>query len=108
MCPRIGGRRVRASSPRTSLVAAQRSWGKSESEKIAESRQQLSEEKCRVTRRVRTERAFSSDMCSLLEAGIYSCPRCATILFDAFEKYETARAGRPFTLSEIVTPQPNI
>ena len=103
MCPRIGGRRDRASSPRTSLVAAERGWRKSESGEIAESRQQLSEEEYRVTRRGRTKRAFSSDMCSLLDAGIYSCPCCAPILFDASEKYES-----PFTLSEIVTPQANI
>ena len=53
----------------------------------AEWRQQLSEEEYRVTRRAGTERAFSSDMCSLFETGIYSCLGCATILFDASEKY---------------------
>jgi methionine-R-sulfoxide reductase len=63
----------------------------------AEWRQQLSEEEYRVTRRAGTERAFSSDMCSLFEAGIYSCVCCATILFDATEKYESGTGWPSFT-----------
>ena len=63
----------------------------------AEWRQRLSEEEYRVTRRAGTERAFSSDMCSLFEAGIYSCLCCETILFDATEKYESGTGWPSFT-----------
>jgi len=39
----------------------------------AEWREQLSDEEYHVTRQAGTERAFSSEMCSLFEPGIYSC-----------------------------------
>jgi len=63
----------------------------------AEWHQQLSEEEYRVTRRAGTERAFSSEMCSLFDAGIYSCLCCETLLFDATEKYESGTGWPSFT-----------
>jgi peptide-methionine (R)-S-oxide reductase len=74
----------------------------------AEWRQPLNEEEYRVTRRVGSERAFSSDLCSLFEARIYSCLGCAAILFDASGKYESGTGWSLSTLSQIVTPQANI
>ncbi len=41
----------------------------------AEWRAQLSEEEYHVTRQAGTEGAFSSEMCSLFEPGIYSCAK---------------------------------
>ena len=49
----------------------------------AEWREQLSDEEYHVTRQAGTERAFSSEMCSLFEPGIYSCLCCESVLFDA-------------------------
>jgi len=49
----------------------------------AEWREQLGPEEYRVTRQAGTERPFSSQMCGLFEAGIYSCLCCETVLFDA-------------------------
>ena len=54
----------------------------------AEWRSQLSDAEYRVTRQAGTERAFSSEMCSLFEPGVYSCFCCETVLFDASEKFE--------------------
>jgi len=59
----------------------------------AEWREQLSDEEYHVTRQAGTERAFSSEMCSLFEPGIYSCLCCETVLFDASEKF--GAWGRP-------------
>jgi len=63
----------------------------------AEWRQQLSPEQYRVTRQAGTERAFSSQMCSLFEPGIYSCICCDTVLFDASEKFESGTGWPSFT-----------
>ena len=63
----------------------------------AEWRRQLSPEEYRVTRQAATERAFSSEMCSLFEPGIYSCKCCETILFDASEKFESGTGWPSFT-----------
>lgn len=63
----------------------------------AEWRQQLSPEQYRVTRQAGTERAFSSEMCSLLEPGLYSCLCCDTLLFDASEKFESGTGWPSFT-----------
>ena len=41
-----------------------------------------------ILRQAGTERAFSSEMCSLFEPGIYSCLCCGTVLFDASQKFE--------------------
>ena len=59
----------------------------------AEWHQQLSDEQYRVTRKAGTERAFSSEMCSLFEPGLYSCLCCDTLLFDSNEKFESTQDG---------------
>lgn len=58
---------------------------------------QLSPEEFRVTRKAGTERAFSSEMCSLFEPGIYGCVCCDTLLFDANEKFESGTGWPSFT-----------
>ena len=58
---------------------------------------QLTEEQFYVTRQHGTERAFSSDMCSLFEPGKYSCICCDTLLFDANEKFESGTGWPSFT-----------
>jgi methionine-R-sulfoxide reductase len=63
----------------------------------AEWRAQLSPDEYRVTRQAGTERAFSSEMCSLFEPGIYSCRCCDTLLFDATEKFESGTGWPSFT-----------
>jgi len=57
-------------------------------------RAQLTDEEYRVTRLKGTERAFSSEMCSLFEPGLYTCVCCDTLMFDANEKFES-RSGWP-------------
>ena len=63
----------------------------------AEWRAELSPDEYRVTRQAATERAFSSEMCSLFEPGIYGCRCCGTILFDASEKFESGTGWPSFT-----------
>ena len=58
----------------------------------------LSDEAYRVTREHGTERAFSSDMCSLFEPGIYACVCCGTVLFDAATKFESGTGWPSFAL----------
>lgn len=57
----------------------------------------LSDEQFRVTRLKGTERAFSSDICSLFEPGIYACACCNTLLFDANEKFDSGTGWPSFT-----------
>ncbi len=57
----------------------------------------LSSEEYRVTRLKGTERAFSSDMCSLFEPGEYECLCCGTLLFDSAEKFESGTGWPSFT-----------
>jgi peptide-methionine (R)-S-oxide reductase len=63
----------------------------------AEWRRQLTDEQYRVTRQADTERAFSSEMCSLFEPGLYSCVCCDTLLFDSNEKFESHTGWPSFT-----------
>ena len=63
----------------------------------AEWRAQLSPEAYHVTREHGTERAFSSEMCSLLTPGRYECIGCGTLLFDASEKFESGTGWPSFT-----------
>jgi methionine-R-sulfoxide reductase len=60
-------------------------------------RRQLSAEQFRVTRQAGTERAFSSEMCSIFEPGIYACQCCGTVLFDATHKFESGTGWPSFT-----------
>jgi methionine-R-sulfoxide reductase len=64
---------------------------------VAEWHHQLTPEQYRVTRAAGTERAFSSEMCSLFEPGIYSCICCDTVLFDASQKFESGTGWPSFT-----------
>lgn len=57
----------------------------------------LSAEEFRVTRLKGTERAHSSQMCSLFEPGKYACVCCGTMLFDANEKFESGTGWPSFT-----------
>ena len=57
----------------------------------------LSSEEFRVTRLKGTERAHSSDMCSLFEPGLYACKCCKTVLFDATEKFNSGTGWPSFT-----------
>jgi methionine-R-sulfoxide reductase len=63
----------------------------------AEWRRQLTDEQYRVTRKAGTERAFSSEMCSRFEPGLYSCLCCDTLLFDSNEKFESHTGWPSFT-----------
>lgn len=63
----------------------------------AEWRAMLSAEAFRVTRQAGTERAHSSDMCSLFEPGRYACVCCGTELFDASTKFESHSGWPSFT-----------
>lgn len=57
----------------------------------------LSPEEFRITRQKGTERAHSSDMCELLEAGKYACACCDTPLFDSSEKFQSGTGWPSFT-----------
>ncbi|MDW7692664.1 peptide-methionine (R)-S-oxide reductase MsrB [Flammeovirgaceae bacterium SG7u.111] len=58
---------------------------------------ELSPEEFEVTRLKGTERAFSSEMCSKFDPGIYKCTCCGTLLFDASEKFESGSGWPSFT-----------
>jgi peptide methionine sulfoxide reductase msrA/msrB len=60
-------------------------------------RSQLTDEQYRITRQKGTERAFSSQMCSLFEPGLYACVCCDTLLFDSNEKFESGTGWPSFT-----------
>ena len=60
-------------------------------------RAQLTPEQYRITRQQGTERAFSSEMCSLFQPGLYACLCCSTLLFDAREKFESGTGWPSFT-----------
>jgi methionine-R-sulfoxide reductase len=60
-------------------------------------RAQLTTEQYQVTRLKGTERPYSSEMCSLFEAGLYACVCCDTLMFDASEKFESGSGWPSFT-----------
>jgi len=60
-------------------------------------RSRLDPDQYRVLRQHGTERAFSSDMCSLFEPGRYACAGCGTTLFDAQTKFESGSGWPSFT-----------
>lgn len=60
-------------------------------------RELLTSEEYHVTRERGTERAFSSDLCSLFEPGKYACKCCKTLLFDSGEKFESGTGWPSFT-----------
>lgn len=57
----------------------------------------LTDEEFRITRMKGTERAHSSEMCSLFEAGEYSCVCCDTPLFNSDEKFDSGTGWPSFT-----------
>lgn len=63
----------------------------------SEWREILTEEQYRVTRLKGTERAHSSDMCTLFEPGKYECICCGTELFDSGEKFDSGTGWPSFT-----------
>jgi peptide-methionine (R)-S-oxide reductase len=78
---------------RTGNLAPPRTVRKTE----AEWRAQLDPQAYYVTRQHGTERAFSSEMCSLFEPGRYACVCCGTLLFDASTKFESGTGWPSFT-----------
>lgn len=60
-------------------------------------RAQLSPEQYQITRQHGTERAFSSELCSLFEPGLYACVCCGSLLFDASQKFESGSGWPSFT-----------
>lgn len=59
-------------------------------------RAQLSPDQFQVTRLAGTERAFSSQMCSLFQPGRYACSCCGTELFDSNSKFESGTGWPSF------------
>ena len=57
----------------------------------------LNPEVYQVTRLKGTERAYSSEMCSLFEPGLYACACCGTLLFDGREKFDSGTGWPSFT-----------
>lgn len=60
-------------------------------------RAQLSRDQYHVMREKGTERAHSSDMCSLFEPGRYACAGCHTELFDSATKFESGTGWPSFS-----------
>ena len=60
-------------------------------------RELLEDEVYRITRLKGTERAHSSDLCTLFEPGLYACACCNTDLFDATEKFDSGTGWPSFT-----------
>jgi methionine-R-sulfoxide reductase len=65
-------------------------------------RAQLTPEQYRVARQKGTERPFSSEMCELLEPGVYACVGCGTELFDSRVKFKSGTGWPSF--SQPITP----
>lgn len=59
-------------------------------------RELLTPEQFAVARESGTERAFSSDMCSIFEPGQYACVCCDTLLFDSATKFESGTGWPSF------------
>lgn len=62
----------------------------------AEWRGLLTPEQYRIMRDKGTERAFSSQMCSLFEPGVYECACCGNLLFDSEAKFESGSGWPSF------------
>ena len=57
----------------------------------------LTDEQFRITRQKGTERAFTGALCSIYDAGIYSCICCDTKLFDSSIKYDSGTGWPSFS-----------
>lgn len=64
---------------------------------VADWKAMLTAEQFYVMRQKGTERAFSSEMCSLFQPGLYACACCDTLLFDANEKFDSGTGWPSFT-----------
>ena len=60
-------------------------------------KQILSPEQYRITRKKGTEAPYSGALCSVYEAGVYSCICCDTELFDSTIKFESGSGWPSFT-----------
>lgn len=59
--------------------------------------QLLGPEEFRITRLKGTERAFSSEMCSIIDPGTYACRCCGELLFNASEKFDSGSGWPSFS-----------
>ena len=59
-------------------------------------RAQLTPEQFSITRQRGTERAFSSNMCTVFEPGLYACACCDTELFDSATKFDSGTGWPSF------------
>lgn len=57
----------------------------------------LTDEQYRITRLKGTERAHSSEMCTLFEPGVYVCICCKTPLFDSTTKFNSGTGWPSFS-----------
>ena len=74
------------SAPENKVIKTEEEWKKL-----------LSDDIFFITRQSGTEHAFSSEMCSRFEPGIYACTCCGTLLFDASEKFDSQSGWPSFT-----------
>lgn len=74
------------SAPENKVIKTEEEWKKL-----------LSDDVFFITRQSGTEHAFSSEMCSRFEPGIYACTCCGTLLFDASEKFDSQSGWPSFT-----------
>jgi len=72
------------SAPENKVIKTEEEW-----------KQLLSDDVFFITRQSGTEHAFSSEMCSRFEPGIYACACCGTLLFDASKNLIHDQAGLP-------------
>ncbi len=57
----------------------------------------LTEDQYYISRMSGTERAFSNEMCSKFEPGVYACICCDTKLFDSTTKFESGTGWPSFS-----------
>ena len=64
---------------------------------ISQWQQELSPEVFYITRNKGTERPFSSESCTVFEAGEYQCACCDNLLFSGDEKFNSGTGWPSFT-----------